>query len=374
MFNINGLYTLLSGAFNIFQPANPGAGVPNGTQITAAWLNDVQGELLNPLTVSGVAPAANTPNQVLQALKRIFGGNRTLVTASAGLGPDNAGLVVVNAAGGNIVLTLPLNSAANGVPLEYVFMRTDTSANTVTVVDAGSDTDAPGGATSLNVATNVPLWIRGDGASVWDVVLNISGTAFAAFGVGNREKMFTSSGSWTCPTGITQIYVDAAAGGGGGYGVSGSSTGGAGGGGGSALAGAPYTVVPGTAYPVTIGAGGAGGAAGGNAGAAGGTTSFGTLFSLTGGGGATGVNTVGAGGGAGGNAGSVGGYITPGGFGGSGGGSLWGSGGVYQVYQTGLPGLPGAGFGSGGGGAASGNSGSSQPGGAGAPGFIRIRY
>jgi len=178
MYFINGLYTLASGAINIFQAANPGAGVANGTQITAAWLNDVQGELLNPLTVAGVAPAASTPTQVLQALKRIFGGNRLAVTANTTLTADNAGLVVVNAASGNVVLTLPLNSSANGTPLEFVFMRTDTSANTVTVVDAGSDADAPGGATSLSVIAGTPLWLRGDGASVWDIVLASSTSTY----------------------------------------------------------------------------------------------------------------------------------------------------------------------------------------------------
>jgi hypothetical protein len=170
---INGLYTLVAGAINKFQAANPAAGIPNGTQITADWLNDVQGENLNTMSAAGISPAYNTPTQVLQALKRIFGGNRTLISAAGTtvLTADNAGLVVVNAAGGNMVLNLPLNSSAGGAPLEFVFIRIDTSSNTVTVVDAGSDTDAPGGGTSLPVIAGTPLWLHGDGASVYNIVL-----------------------------------------------------------------------------------------------------------------------------------------------------------------------------------------------------------
>ncbi|OYV32824.1 MAG: hypothetical protein B7Z80_25770, partial [Rhodospirillales bacterium 20-64-7] len=198
MFNINGLYTVVVGAFNSFLAADPGAGRANGTQITDAWLNDVQGELLNPLTVAGVVPAANTPTQVLQSLKRIFGGNRTLLAATTALTPDMSGLVVVNAAGGNIVLTLPLNNAANGTPLEFIFARTDTSANTVTVQDAGSDTDAPGAATSATVSPGTPLWLRGDGASVWDIVLG-SATGFlkSANNLSDLASLATALGNLT---------------------------------------------------------------------------------------------------------------------------------------------------------------------------------
>jgi hypothetical protein len=105
----------------------------------------------------------------------------------------------------------------------------------------------------------------------------------AATYTGLRSASFTSSGTWTCPAGITNVLVIAAGGGGGGgggnygYGASG------GAGGGSLQQVAYVSVTPGDNYTVTVGAGGTGGA-GGTSGVAagygtdGGNTSFGSLF------------------------------------------------------------------------------------------------
>jgi hypothetical protein len=73
MYEINGLYPVVVDGINTFLDANPSAGRANGTQITDAWLNDVQGELLNILSAAGIAPAASTPTQVLTALQQLFG-------------------------------------------------------------------------------------------------------------------------------------------------------------------------------------------------------------------------------------------------------------------------------------------------------------
>ena len=80
------------------------------------------------------------------------------------------------------------------------------------------------------------------------------------------QEIFISSGNWVCPAGVTNIWIIATGGGGGGGA-------GAGGGGGSTAAGARgggaggtggssqiipvlLSVIPGTSYPITIGAGG----------------------------------------------------------------------------------------------------------------------
>ena len=84
-----------------------------------------------------------------------------------------------------------------------------------------------------------------------------------------KTEIFTASGTWTCPSGVEKAFVRIFGGGGGG------STKGAGGGGGY-MAYSELDVTPGTAYPVTIGAGGSSGSAGG-------VTSFGTLLSANGG-------------------------------------------------------------------------------------------
>lgn len=183
---------------------------------------------------------------------------------------------------------------------------------------------------------------------------------------------FTANGSWTCPPGVTTIWVTASAGGGGGGGSNGTANGGEGGGGGAGLFEIALTVVPGTAYPIVVGIGGTAGAAG-NSGGIGGVTSMGTLFSL---GGGVGGSFTGQGNGNGGSVSLVSGG-SPGGAGadffglsgGPGGGSILGAGGGTRTNA----GQPGVGYGGGGGGGTVFST-TAQPGGAGAPGIISIKW
>ena len=103
----------------------------------------------------------------------------------------------------------------------------------------------------------------------------------------NEIKIFNSSGSWTAPTGVTEVeYLVVAGGAGGGANIGG------GGGAGGFRTGTGFSVTAGTDYTVTIGGGGAGGAAGGNnAGVAGSNSVF---SSITSGGGGTGAAAGGA--------------------------------------------------------------------------------
>jgi hypothetical protein len=115
--------------------------------------------------------------------------------------------------------------------------------------------------------------------------------AAAASGVKPYIAEFTSSGTWTAPTGVTVAEIFVVGGGGGGGGAQGGannyySPGGGGGGGG--VIKRTVAVTPGTGYTVTVGSGGAGGSAttttvtnGGN----GGNSSFGSLATAFGGGG-----------------------------------------------------------------------------------------
>ena len=199
-------------------------------------------------------------------------------------------------------------------------------------------------------------------------------------------QLFTSSGTFTVPAGITKVYLTMIGGG-----CAGGATGGHGGGGGSsapALINYPYAVIAGNSYTVTIGAGGVGAAY--SNGTDGGSTTFDTLTiaggkgGVGGGAGGASVSATAANGVTGGGynfqssmAGGVG-AATNNGNGGGGGGSLFGIGGNGATFSGGgTAGSDGAANTGVGGGGASGDSGSGstgQKGGNGGSGFVLVQY
>jgi len=208
-------------------------------------------------------------------------------------------------------------------------------------------------------------------------------TSWATINTGGIQ-IFTSSGIFTAPAGVTKVYISGCgAGGGGGEGSAAGAATGSGGGGasGKCVVNYPYTVVPTTAYTVTLNAGGNGGASDGgdtgNPGVVGGTSVFDALTLAGGlfgtGGGAVSVQGIGGGINT-----NVLGMSSPGAngvsntVGGNGGGGLFGVGGVGATNSAGTAGAVYGG--GGGGGSGSGGGANGYAGGAGAKGIIIVEY
>ena len=176
---------------------------------------------------------------------------------------------------------------------------------------------------------------------------SLDSNVFAEGGSPVGQQNFTTSGTFTVPTGVSQVSAVVVGGGGGGAGSDGDRNEGNTGGSGGGLAYGTFSVTAGETLTVTVGTGGNGGGTGGN-GSAGGTTTIarGATVLLSGGGGlggqerSTGARAGGTssgterdGGGSGGASGSAsdnnsgsggggaGGYTGDGGQGGSNGGS-----------------------------------------------------
>lgn len=210
------------------------------------------------------------------------------------------------------------------------------------------------------------------------------------------QQVFTSTTTWTCPTGVTSIAVWCYGGGGGGGGSSGNAGNSGSGGGGGAFAFANVIVTPGTVYTITVGASGSGGI-GIADGSAGGDSWFSTTGTVLAKGGSGGLNRSGGAGNGGASASCVGTIVLSGGNGGTtgsgagGGAAGWqaaggnasnatagaaGNGGVAGNDpgkggngKTSGAGAAGVSVGGGGSGSAGGT-----PGGAGAAGLVALEY
>jgi hypothetical protein len=212
--------------------------------------------------------------------------------------------------------TLPVGNGGTGATtLTGVVKGSGSSALT-----AGTVTVAEGGTGATTLAANAVVIGNGTGA-LQTVAPGTSGNALVSNGTSWISQAitsaslqeFSSSGTWTKPSGANFVLVETwGAGGGGARPTAGASNpGGAGGGGGAYNFRLFKASDLASSVTVTVGTGGTGGSVNGGVGATGGTTSFGSLLSSFGGGGGFGsatTTTVNGGGGGGGvlSAGSVG--------------------------------------------------------------------
>jgi hypothetical protein len=281
-----------AGALNSFDPAFVASisGYPNGailsnSTFTGCWLNTIDGNTANPEntngTLTGWVPAFT------------YG-----TTAVTGLAAANITLTALQASNERItlagVLTANINLIFPAWRKSWTIVNNCTGAFTVTCkTPSGTGVATATGATiriigdGTNITSNESTLVSGalqKSANLSDLA-NVA-TARANLGVSPHGfSRFTSSGSFTVPAGVTQIFVSGcAAGGGGGSSLATNSssfvTGGSGGGAGQPALNVPITVTPGQVIPITIGTGGTGATAATNNATAGGNTQLGAGGSL----------------------------------------------------------------------------------------------
>ncbi len=157
-----------------------------------------------------------------------------------------AGTLTITGSSGNPIL---IRSMA-GAEQWFATFNTLPVLSYLNVLDSGCS----GGLTAAQSAT---VYNQGNNGSCWGFVVNSGGGGSSGGGAGSSSvsdgasSIFTASGSWTAPAGITSVDVAVwGAGGGSGY-----YSGGAGGGGAYSRKNA-ISVTPGNSYTVTVGAGG----------------------------------------------------------------------------------------------------------------------
>jgi len=156
-------------------------------------------------------------------------------------------------------------SVANPTTTPVLTLNSGTGANKIVKLDSSGKLPAVDG----SQLTNLPI--------------------ANSFFVPNNIQVFTSTGTWTKPAGVTKVYVKAWGAGGGGAGAGGSPATGGGGGGGGYSEG--FTTVSGN-VAVTVGTGGTAGASDPTNGGTGGTSSFAGAATIQGTGGNGGATTA----------------------------------------------------------------------------------
>lgn len=334
--------------------------------------------LLDPLGVSHLFISSSSP-YVNTFINGNGAGSIFLGSAAKTNVSDTTGKITT---AGGIALqttsqTLPANVAndtAGGINI------TSNGGKTVNVGNAGFlNVLTPGAQLTLAGATSGSIGVAPPAVAGSNTLTLPAATGTLALGIPNFQK-FTSSGTFTIPTGITAVKATVVSGGGAGGGTSGAaSNNGVGGSSGSSAVKFLSGLTPGNTLTVTIGAGGTGvsngtGNTGGASSVASGTQTITSILTNGGNGGlVAGQPLSGGAAGSGGdlNLGGSPGFVgSANNIGGNGATSIFGGGGTAGLQGAGNAATaPGAG-----GGGAGGNAGSASAGGAGASGIVIFEW
>jgi hypothetical protein len=286
----------------------------SGGATPAISLNAAYGDTLNPYASktanfflaapngSAAAPtfraivAADIPTLNQNTSGTAAGLSATLAVASGGTGltstPANGALDIGNGTG----FTRTTLTAGSGLAITNGSGSISIAASTIPVANGGTgqtsytDGQLLIGNSTGNTLTKATL-TAGSGVTITNASGAITIAASGGGGGGfSSWQIFTSSGTFTVPTGITKVKVTVVGGGGGGGALAAyDGVVGGGGGGGTAME-IISGLTPGGTVSVTVGAAGTAAAGGGNGGngGPGGTSSFGAYCSATGGGGGIG--------------------------------------------------------------------------------------
>lgn len=128
-----GAYTDRATEIGEWRPGNPGLG-QQATPMLAAYFNMLQRELVGVVQAAGLELDPEDDGQLLRAIR----GGITTLAADTALTASHAGLLLLDASGGNRLITLPASNAALGV-IDVIVRRTDNTGNRLKVQADGAD-------------------------------------------------------------------------------------------------------------------------------------------------------------------------------------------------------------------------------------------
>jgi hypothetical protein len=339
-------------------------GAVSGSKVPASAVEFVQREIVAIIAAAGFTPSNADLSQLAKAVQSH---KMNFATAT---GTANAIIVALSPA--------PLDYY-DGMPVRFRPSATNAGATTINVNGLGAiPVKRPDGNPCVGgeFLAGIPTEVTIDATNSLAIIS-------AGIALVHGIQVFTASGTFTVPAGVTTVKATVVGGGGGGANCSptivtpGSSLSSGGGGGAGALAVGSYSVTPGQTVPVIVGTGGASQSNGGS-------SSFGAFCSASGGGGTQFQTSSTSAGGVGGTA--SGGNIlnSPGGFGsdgqsnsftGMGNGAPGPWGGAGRAYAGGASATPANahGYGAGGGGTYAAAAGANA-GGTGGPGVVIVEW